>query len=213
MVRFGHVAEQLQPSVILCVQSVIEDLPPLADLSDWESLRVQLNLPEVEDDAAGAPEAEVTELPVASAESPGEGVGQEDMDEETAGDEASAVAPVDDAEEPETEESGAEAPSEPEPEQAVTEPEAEPEPAVLAPAEPVAEAAAATPGEVVAEPEQAPAAADGTDPQDGEESGGEWTGVGKDTAILQAELAGSDSAGSDDQPSDSDEPDASIRQA
>ncbi|NNE60799.1 MAG: SMC-Scp complex subunit ScpB [Woeseia sp.] len=26
----------------------LEDLPPLADLSDWESLRVQLNLPEVE---------------------------------------------------------------------------------------------------------------------------------------------------------------------
>ena len=27
----------------------LEDLPPLADLSDWESLRVQLNLPEVEE--------------------------------------------------------------------------------------------------------------------------------------------------------------------
>lgn len=27
----------------------LEDLPPLADLSDWESLRVQLNLPAVED--------------------------------------------------------------------------------------------------------------------------------------------------------------------
>jgi len=27
----------------------LDDLPPLADLSDWESLRVQLNLPEVED--------------------------------------------------------------------------------------------------------------------------------------------------------------------
>ena len=26
----------------------LDDLPPLADLSDWESLRVQLNLPEVE---------------------------------------------------------------------------------------------------------------------------------------------------------------------
>lgn len=31
----------------------LEDLPPLADLSDWESLRVQLNLPAVEDDEAG----------------------------------------------------------------------------------------------------------------------------------------------------------------
>jgi len=30
----------------------LEDLPPLADLSDWESLRVQLNLPAVEEDAA-----------------------------------------------------------------------------------------------------------------------------------------------------------------
>jgi len=27
----------------------LDDLPPLADLADWESLRVQLNLPEVED--------------------------------------------------------------------------------------------------------------------------------------------------------------------
>jgi segregation and condensation protein B len=29
----------------------LDDLPPLADLSDWESLRVQLNLPEVEEEA------------------------------------------------------------------------------------------------------------------------------------------------------------------
>lgn len=55
----------------------LEDLPPLADLSDWESLRVQLNLPEVEydndnPDSAGddlgddAPRtAVVTPLPVA----------------------------------------------------------------------------------------------------------------------------------------------------
>lgn len=42
----------------------LEDLPPLADLSDWESLRVQLNLPEV-DDTEGAPEpAAVADLPV-----------------------------------------------------------------------------------------------------------------------------------------------------
>ncbi|MGI9234789.1 MAG: SMC-Scp complex subunit ScpB [Woeseiaceae bacterium] len=32
----------------------LDDLPPLADLSDWESLRVQLNLPEVDDQTAGA---------------------------------------------------------------------------------------------------------------------------------------------------------------
>ncbi len=41
----------------------LDDLPPLADLSDWESLRVQLNLPEVEEDQA-ADMAEVTDLPV-----------------------------------------------------------------------------------------------------------------------------------------------------
>lgn len=33
----------------------LDDLPPLADLSDWESLRVQLNLPEVEDEPVGEP--------------------------------------------------------------------------------------------------------------------------------------------------------------
>ena len=44
----------------------LDDLPPLADLSDWESLRVQLNLPAVEqDEEAPEPEsADVTELPV-----------------------------------------------------------------------------------------------------------------------------------------------------
>ncbi|MDH3442175.1 MAG: SMC-Scp complex subunit ScpB [Gammaproteobacteria bacterium] len=31
----------------------LDDLPPLADLTDWESLRVQLNLPAVEGDEAG----------------------------------------------------------------------------------------------------------------------------------------------------------------
>jgi segregation and condensation protein B len=33
----------------------LDDLPPLADLADWESLRIQLNLPAVEEDGAGAP--------------------------------------------------------------------------------------------------------------------------------------------------------------
>ena len=50
----------------------LEDLPPLADLSDWESLRVQLNLPEVEDsgeadvetDAEAIAEAHAHDLPV-----------------------------------------------------------------------------------------------------------------------------------------------------
>ena len=35
----------------------LDDLPPLADLSDWESLRVQLNLPEVEEEVSAAPDA------------------------------------------------------------------------------------------------------------------------------------------------------------
>ena len=41
----------------------LDDLPPLADLSDWESLRVQLNLPAVDEDANELPTGEVTELP------------------------------------------------------------------------------------------------------------------------------------------------------
>ena len=46
----------------------LDDLPPLADLSDWESLRVQLNLPDVEDQTeAGIEEivdAAAPDLPV-----------------------------------------------------------------------------------------------------------------------------------------------------
>lgn len=46
----------------------LEDLPPLADLSDWESLRVQLNLPAVDEDAATGDDmpamAPVTAIPV-----------------------------------------------------------------------------------------------------------------------------------------------------
>jgi len=42
----------------------LDDLPPLADLSDWESLRVQLNLPEVEEDTSSDEPASVTDLPV-----------------------------------------------------------------------------------------------------------------------------------------------------
>ncbi len=41
----------------------LEDLPELADLSDWESLRVQLDLPDVEETTEGEP-ASVSELPV-----------------------------------------------------------------------------------------------------------------------------------------------------
>jgi segregation and condensation protein B len=66
----------------------LDDLPPLADLSDWESLRVQLNLPEVE--GAGdidlelevGGEAEAHELPVLYPE------GEEAGDEAAVDDEA-----------------------------------------------------------------------------------------------------------------------------
>jgi segregation and condensation protein B len=46
----------------------LDDLPPLADLSDWESLRVQLNLPDVEDQTDSGVEevvdAAASDLPV-----------------------------------------------------------------------------------------------------------------------------------------------------
>ena len=46
----------------------LEDLPPLADLSDWESLRVQLDLPEVDEQTTSgealAAEAAARDLPV-----------------------------------------------------------------------------------------------------------------------------------------------------
>lgn len=72
----------------------LDDLPPLADLSDWESLRVQLDLPEVE----GSPEsdlASVTDLPVLYPEIRDDGdaaaddvaaEAAEEMPEETSGD-------------------------------------------------------------------------------------------------------------------------------
>ena len=46
----------------------LDDLPPLADLSDWEGLRVQLNLPDVEDQTESGVEevadAAASDLPV-----------------------------------------------------------------------------------------------------------------------------------------------------
>jgi segregation and condensation protein B len=44
----------------------LDDLPPLADLADWETLRVQLNLPDVSEEEAEpeAETAEITDLPV-----------------------------------------------------------------------------------------------------------------------------------------------------
>jgi len=69
----------------------LDDLPPLADLSDWESLRVQLNLPEVEDDVATADDVTV-DVPVLYAEDD-----EEDDAESAMADEAGA----DDVAEPE----------------------------------------------------------------------------------------------------------------
>ncbi len=44
----------------------LDDLPPLADLADWESLRVQLNLPAVNDEDEKTPggAADIPEIPV-----------------------------------------------------------------------------------------------------------------------------------------------------
>lgn len=66
----------------------LDDLPPLADLSDWESLRVQLNLPEVDDqveseasDAALA--AAASDLPVLYPEGQKEEQSDESTDDES----------------------------------------------------------------------------------------------------------------------------------
>lgn len=42
----------------------LDDLPPLADLADWETLRVQLNLPDVPEEEAEPETAEIMDLPV-----------------------------------------------------------------------------------------------------------------------------------------------------
>ena len=60
----------------------LDDLPPLADLSDWESLRIQLNLPAVDEDEEGVSTGEVTALPVMFAE--GEEEDEPDGDAEIA---------------------------------------------------------------------------------------------------------------------------------
>lgn len=88
----------------------LDDLPPLADLSDWESLRVQLNLPEVEGageadfDVGGLAESDGLELPVLYPE--GEEFSVEvaaGNDAEDAADEPSDVVAREVVEEPEEE--------------------------------------------------------------------------------------------------------------
>ena len=56
----------------------LDDLPPLADLSDWESLRVQLNLPEVEEDFTEATDAP-PDVPVLYPELEAEDAGEEEL--------------------------------------------------------------------------------------------------------------------------------------
>ncbi len=63
----------------------LDDLPPLADLSDWESLRVQLNLPEVEEELV-APTDATANVPVLYPED----APVEDESAEAASEEASA---------------------------------------------------------------------------------------------------------------------------
>ena len=46
----------------------LEDLPPLADLADWETLRVQLNLPQVEENDVAVEGNDITALPVQPAD-------------------------------------------------------------------------------------------------------------------------------------------------
>ena len=74
----------------------LDDLPPLADLSDWESLRVQLNLPDVEDQSETAAEeavdAVVSDLPVLYPEDSEEDDSDEEYPDEDAVAEALAKA-------------------------------------------------------------------------------------------------------------------------
>lgn len=66
----------------------LDDLPPLADLSDWESLRVQLNLPEVEEDTSDEAPV-IPDLPVLYPE-----VG--DVEEDVADDSEESAPPAED---------------------------------------------------------------------------------------------------------------------
>jgi segregation and condensation protein B len=68
----------------------LDDLPPLADLSDWESLRVQLNLPEVEEEA-GEGDSEGTDLPVLYPEIPAEEADDSSDESEAVPEESSEV--------------------------------------------------------------------------------------------------------------------------
>jgi segregation and condensation protein B len=72
----------------------LDDLPPLADLSDWESLRVQLNLPEVEQDSSDEAPV-VPDIPVLQPESFSEVAPVESMDVTPVDEEPAEEQPVD----------------------------------------------------------------------------------------------------------------------
>lgn len=75
----------------------LDDLPPLADLSDWESLRVQLNLPDVEETSEVTPGgADGFEVPVLYPETEA-GSNDDDSGEDSEQD-AAAAADASDAE-------------------------------------------------------------------------------------------------------------------
>lgn len=60
----------------------LEDLPPLADLSDWESLRVQLDLPAVDEEVEPLPPAPSNDLPAVPAGEDEEQAEDESVDAE-----------------------------------------------------------------------------------------------------------------------------------
>lgn len=76
----------------------LDDLPDLADLSDWESLRIQLDLPAVDEEAAAAPE-EPTDVPVLYSEDEAEAAVAEDSDSEEAPGDSEDLPDIEDAEE------------------------------------------------------------------------------------------------------------------
>ena len=76
----------------------LDDLPPLADLSDWESLRVQLNLPEVEEDATASADGTV-DVPVLYPEQAEEAAWAEEAGNEDVVESEEALAEIADVEE------------------------------------------------------------------------------------------------------------------
>lgn len=77
----------------------LDDLPPLADLSDWESLRVQLNLPEVDEEVGVPAEVPVLYPEDAPAESESDAAPAEAVSDEDGSAEDEPLAEIADVEE------------------------------------------------------------------------------------------------------------------